>query len=128
MNRPQWTWTTTIMTCTTTIISTFAGEKSLSDGRYQSWFKVKLPVPVRRLLEPLFTELFLGPGQVLSLFCGKYSQGSYVTSHTDDQVVTLDGQDRYRRKRAFLLYLNEVCQLFRMRFAASSALYHSMYH
>lgn len=59
------------------------------------------------MVEPLFRELFQGPGESLSLFCGKYSLGSYVTSHTDGQVVTLDGQDRYTRKRAFLLYLNE---------------------
>eukprot|EP00290_Baffinella_frigidus_P054030 CAMPEP_0180350828 /NCGR_PEP_ID=MMETSP0989-20121125/6200_1 /TAXON_ID=697907 /ORGANISM="non described non described, Strain CCMP2293" /LENGTH=306 /DNA_ID=CAMNT_0022340223 /DNA_START=18 /DNA_END=938 /DNA_ORIENTATION=+ len=62
---------------------------------------------LRRLLEPVFTDLFQGPGQKLSMFVGKYSEGSYVTAHTDGGVVTFDGTDRYERKRAFLLYLNE---------------------
>ncbi|EKX46617.1 hypothetical protein GUITHDRAFT_107400 [Guillardia theta CCMP2712] len=62
---------------------------------------------LRQQLEPYFTDLFQGEGQKLSLFVGKYSQGSFVTSHTDGGVVTLDGNDRYDRKRAFILYLNE---------------------
>eukprot|EP00960_Hanusia_phi_P057500 763583-Hanusia_phi.AAC.11 len=62
---------------------------------------------LRNVVEPFFTEIFQGEGQKLSLFLGKYSHGSFVTSHTDGAVVTLDGTDRYDRKRAFILYLNE---------------------
>mmetsp|Transcript_11070 Transcript_11070/g.27133 ORF Transcript_11070/g.27133 Transcript_11070/m.27133 type:complete len:325 (+) Transcript_11070:80-1054(+) len=62
---------------------------------------------VRDKVMPLFSEVFQGPNQKMSLYFGKYSHGSYVTSHTDGAVVTLNGHDKYDRKRAFLLYLNE---------------------
>ena len=54
---------------------------------------------MRKLIEPLFAPYFKGENQKLSLFLGKYSHGSYVTTHTDGAVVTLNGQDRYDRKR-----------------------------
>ena len=54
---------------------------------------------MRKTIEPLFAPYFKGENQKLSLFLGKYSHGSYVTTHTDGAVVTLNGQDRYDRKR-----------------------------
>ncbi len=54
---------------------------------------------MRKVIEPLFAPYFKGENQQLSLFLGKYSHGSYVTTHTDGAVVTLNGQDRYDRKR-----------------------------
>ena len=62
---------------------------------------------MRSWVEPLFAPYFQGKGQQLSLFLGKYQHGSYVTAHTDGAVVTLNGDDRFQRKRAFLLYLND---------------------
>mmetsp|Transcript_52210 Transcript_52210/g.130059 ORF Transcript_52210/g.130059 Transcript_52210/m.130059 type:complete len:307 (-) Transcript_52210:49-969(-) len=62
---------------------------------------------LRAAVEPLFAPYFQGDNQQLSLFFGRYRHGSYVTTHTDGAVVTLNGEDRWDRKRAFLLYLND---------------------
>jgi len=62
---------------------------------------------LRDMVEPLVAPLFQGEKQKLSLFFGKYQHGSYVTSHTDGATITLNGDDRWDRKRAFLLYLND---------------------